>query len=212
MAIRAIGIDFDNTIVIYDHLFYGLALEKKLIGRDVSPFKKSIRDTIRQLPGGDVEWQKLQAMAYGANIGGAKVADGVLDFIKAARKRGLKVFIISHKTQFSNISLSPNYSIDLRRAALTWLKDNGFFDHDCVNPSQVIFAGTREEKIEKICDTNCEAFIDDLEETFLEPSFPPHVQKYLFLTGDQRPSDEISRLNVRIARSWKELYKQILNE
>ena len=39
--------------------------------------------------------------------------------------------------------------------------------------NQVYFSGTRAEKVVKIADLNCDAFIDDLEEVFAEKHFPP---------------------------------------
>ncbi len=60
-----IGIDFDNTIVTYDDLMYSLAMEMGLINPAVRKSKKLIRDNIRELPDGEIEWQKLQGLVYG---------------------------------------------------------------------------------------------------------------------------------------------------
>ena len=40
---KALGIDFDNTIVKYDNLFYRVALEKGLIDTSIGRSKKEIR-------------------------------------------------------------------------------------------------------------------------------------------------------------------------
>ena len=42
-----LGLDFDNTIVQYDSLFYKLGLEKGLIDESVDPLKNKIRDFLR---------------------------------------------------------------------------------------------------------------------------------------------------------------------
>ena len=47
-----IGIDFDNTIVTYDNVFYEHAVKLGLIDKSVSKNKKQIRDEIRKLPNG----------------------------------------------------------------------------------------------------------------------------------------------------------------
>ena len=39
-----IGLDFDNTIIDYDFLFYKLALELKLIPIDIHKSKVGVRD------------------------------------------------------------------------------------------------------------------------------------------------------------------------
>ena len=43
-----VGIDFDNTIVCYDSLFYNIALEKGLIPSNISKSKNSVRDYLRK--------------------------------------------------------------------------------------------------------------------------------------------------------------------
>ena len=42
-----VGVDFDNTIVSYDALFWNVALEKKLIPESVPPVKNAVRDHLR---------------------------------------------------------------------------------------------------------------------------------------------------------------------
>ena len=45
---KILGIDFDNTIVRYDNLFYKIALEKGLIDTSIGK-SKEIRDYLRSL-------------------------------------------------------------------------------------------------------------------------------------------------------------------
>ena len=40
-------LDFDNTIVCYDHLFYQKAIELGLVSKDIKKNKSAIRDHIR---------------------------------------------------------------------------------------------------------------------------------------------------------------------
>ena len=43
-----LGIDFDNTIVIYDKLFKEIALKRKLVTNNIDEDKKIIRDYLRK--------------------------------------------------------------------------------------------------------------------------------------------------------------------
>ena len=46
---KTIGIDFDNTLVIYDELFYKLAIERDLIPKNLSKNKIIIRNYLRAI-------------------------------------------------------------------------------------------------------------------------------------------------------------------
>jgi len=63
-----IGIDFDNTIVLYEDLFHRCALEEGLIRPETPKDKKAIRDEIRQLPQEEARWTILQGVVYGNAI------------------------------------------------------------------------------------------------------------------------------------------------
>ena len=41
-----VGLDFDNTLVRYDRLFYNLALERHLISKDTPMDKIEIRNSL----------------------------------------------------------------------------------------------------------------------------------------------------------------------
>ena len=43
-----LGLDFDNTLVKYDRLFYALAIERKLIDKNMPENKIAIRDFLRR--------------------------------------------------------------------------------------------------------------------------------------------------------------------
>jgi len=63
-----IGVDFDNTLVSYGDNVHREAVQRGLIPPVVGKSKKEIRDRIRQLPDGEIEWQRLQATVYGLKI------------------------------------------------------------------------------------------------------------------------------------------------
>jgi hypothetical protein len=174
-----IGIDFDNTLVSYDALIHDVALERRLIAPGDDRSKRAVRDRIRLLPEGEVEWQKVQALVYGPLMGRAQLMPGAEEFIRACRSRGWPVYIVSHKTEFAGYDETGT---NLRDAALAWMASQGFFGRAGLGFSrdQVFFEGTRGEKIERIRALRCTHFIDDLEEVFLEPSFPPDIRKCLF--------------------------------
>jgi hypothetical protein len=194
------GIDFDNTIVTYDELLTTIARERGLIDAARIQTKRSIRDQIRQLPDGEIEWQKCQALLYGPRIAEARLIEGVAEFISLCRERGIPVHIVSHKTEFSQYDATRT---NLRTAALAWMTANRFFDSAGLglSPRCVYFAGTRTEKIERIRDLACTHFIDDLEETFLEESFPPATARILYEPGRQSPAPH----GVALMRTWQEI-------
>jgi len=65
----------------------------------------------------------------------------------------------------------------------------------------VYFESTRREKIERIKEIQCTHFIDDLEETFLEDTFPTDIEKILYMTYMKHSAVQ----GVRLAASWKEI-------
>jgi hypothetical protein len=194
------GIDFDNTIVTYDELLTKIARERGLIHASGVQSKRSIRDQIRQLPDGEIEWQKCQALLYGQRISEATLAHGVSAFFLSCRERAIPVYIVSHKTEFSSYDASGT---NLRAAALDWMRANRFFEPDGLGlePNSVFFASTRSAKIERIRHLACTHFIDDLEETFLEDTFPGATARILYEPSRQGPPPP----GVALMRTWQEI-------
>ena len=93
---------------------------------------------------------------------------------------------------------------------MTWMRNHGFFDSDGLGLSEndVYFESTRIEKIERIKKLGCTHFIDDLEELFLEESFPGHVGKILFAPYGMK----LSLRGVIVASSWKDIHNYFFNE
>jgi hypothetical protein len=196
-----VGIDFDNTLVGYDELIHRAAADRGLIAGETGIAKRAVRDRIRLRPDGDLEWQKLQALVYGPLMPQARFIAGASDFVRACRARELRVYVVSHKTEFASYDETGT---NLREAALGWMASQGFFEAGGLgfDRSHVFFEATREAKIERIRTLGCTHFIDDLEEVFSEPGFPPRVLKLLYapdaasnLTGD-----------VRVMSSWSAIH------
>ena len=194
-----LGIDFDNTLVNYDNVLYQKALQLGLIASDMGRNKKNIRDKIRTLSDGESKWQKLQAFVYGKGMKDSMLFEGVKLFFDACRDAAINVSIISHKTKFASMD---EEQVNLRDTAINWMKKNRFFDNEGLGLSldRVYFESTRQEKIERIKQLGCTHFIDDLEETFLEDSFPANVERILY-------ANERSQLKgVKAFITWKEIY------
>lgn len=175
-----IGIDFDNTIVCYDDVFFRAALEKKLIPDTLSQSKTQIRDYFRAQQRED-EWTELQGYVYGARMDLARPFPGVEPFFHSCRKEGIKLSIISHKTRHPY--LGPKY--DLHAAAKKWLEKQPFF-HSEITP---FFELTLPEKLERIEKEQCDFFIDDLPELLNEAQFPAKVAKILFDPANLNPTN-----------------------
>lgn len=203
-----IGIDFDNTIAGYDHVFPTVAKAEGLLEATFNGGKQDVRQTLRERGlDGELMWQRLQGMVYGKYMYSAEIIDGVGEFLKTCRDRSVSVSIVSHKTETGH---HDPENINLRDAAKTWMREHGFFDPTCyaIDEKNVYFESTRDEKIARIAMLECTHFIDDLEEVLLEPGFPVAVTRILFSPtahdGETRPFS--------VTRSWQEIEKAIFDD
>ena len=203
---KIIGIDFDNTMINYDDVFLNRAMGLNLIIADTNKNKKELRDRIRLLPDGEIIWQKMQAFVYGHGIAGACLNEGVADFFKTCVQRGIKVYVVSHKTEHSPFD---DDQVNLRQAALDWMIANGFFRTEglALNQDQVYFEATRLEKIGRLKSLGCTHFIDDLEEIFLEKTFPEGVEKILFTPI---PPPAVAD-DIKVFKSWGRINEYFFN-
>jgi hypothetical protein len=170
-----VGVDFDNTIISYDHLILEAARRRGLVDAGMAANKKVLRDAIRLLPDGETSWQKVQAEIYGPAIGGAELIDGVREFLERCAAAGVQAHIVSHKTEYANYDTTGT---NLRDAALAWMESRALFG-GALARDNVSFAATREEKLARIAALGCGQFIDDLTEVLDHPDFPPAVEKLL---------------------------------
>jgi len=192
-----VGIDFDNTIVDYVQLISDTAAEMGLALGSGPKSKDEVRDLVRNLPDGELNWQRLQASIYGPGIRKAGPSAGVMTFLTGCKQRELEVYIVSHKTQFA---AQDSGGVDLREAAVSWLEKNKFLveSETGISQSRVYFGDTRLEKVQRIQDLGCTHFIDDLVETFLDPSFPTGVTKILYSPNPAGQPDP----DIIVADSW----------
>lgn len=199
-----LGVDFDNTIVCYDELFHRIAAERGLIPATLAARKNEVRDFLRRR-GQEQAWTELQGYIYGPRMPEAQPFPGVLEFFTRCVSQKLPVHIISHKTRAA--VAGPAY--DLQLTARDWLTAQGFFNPARVglSPDHVHFGTTRQEKIRLIRETGCTHFIDDLEETFLEETFPVGVVKILF--GVREPPPGLP--GVQAAEDWFQISEYVVN-
>lgn len=205
-----VGLDFDNTIAGYDELFAALCVEEGYF--DVAPAggKPAIRDALRARAGGEADWRRLQALAYGPRMADARMFDGVATFLKFCRYEKLGVSIVSHKTRRPACC---EIDTDLREAALEWMKTRGFFS-DCgfgLSPGDVYFEDSRADKVARIRELDCTVFVDDLEEVFNEAQFPSITHRILFApqgkAGDAAPEAAFT-----VCRNWSEIADEIVGQ
>lgn len=193
--IMRIGVDFDNTIVCYDKVFFAAALEKGLISEDLPGSKNQVREFLRESGNGNA-WTELQGYVYGARIAEADPYPGVFNFFQFCSQNNIPTFIISHKSRYPY--LGPKY--DLHDATHQWLVMKDFIHPDKLGLSKnsIFLELTKEKKLGRIAQLRCTHFIDDLPEFLTESNFPPGVKRILF------DPDEIYLLENSLSRfsSW----------
>ena len=170
-----LGIDFDNTLVCYDGLFYAEARRRGWVPADAPRHKQGVRDYLRA-QGRDADFTLLQGRVYGPGMTEAPAYPGALEAVKSLKSAGAQIFVISHKTRES-IS-GPQY--DLHQAARRWLDERGFFSPGFLRRDEVFFEETKEAKMARIAALHCGHFIDDLPELLGHPLFPVGTEPILF--------------------------------
>jgi len=189
-----LGIDLDNTIIDYTKAF-AEAARAAGVADTVGAGKTALRDGLRARAGGELIWQRVQALAYGPLIARAEPFPGVEAFFARARERGLALAIVSHKSEFAAAApTGPN----LRDCAQTWLDAHGFV---CDGKPAVFYESTRAAKCARIAELGLTHFIDDLVEVFEDPGFPPSCERWLF-APDAAPAFAPAE---RVFHSWPDI-------
>lgn len=178
-----IGIDFDNTIICYDHLFAEAAQNKNWN----APFhlgesKTLIKENLIKLDGNDFRWQELQAIVYGILIEKAQPFEGCTETLLFLKNSNIfELFVVSHKT------LRSNYlkEISLVDKAIDWVQKKNLLDF--IPKENFFFLPTRDEKIKVINELKLDFFIDDLLEVLEDDKFP--AIKKIFFTANPDKSD-----------------------
>lgn len=200
-----IGLDFDNTLIGYGHVFRELALERGLIPDTLPEDKVTIRGYVRKHHG-DIRWQELQVETYGRQIHRGRFMDGAGAFIHACREHHVELRIVSHKTRYGSVDAG---GCDMREAALGWMEANSFFNDVAAGGlgfarRHVFFAPTRAEKVATINELGCDVFVDDLVEVLGHPDLSPSVERILYT--DELTQDECCA----VAGPWSVISPHVL--
>jgi len=191
-----LGLDFDNTLISYDQLFYRVALDKGLIPAEIPKQKNAVRDSMRER-GIEEEWTRLQGEVYGSRILEAEPYPGMLATLKQLASKHIPMCIVSHKTRTPYLG-EP---WDLHAAARGWLQQQGFLAAKGLawSESQIFFELTKEEKVARILALGCTHYVDDLPEILA--MLPARVERILFA-----PSQDIQgQPDWKRMSSWQEL-------
>ena len=192
-----IGIDLDNTIVIYDDLIRAQA-DLYNVPQNLKS-KKDIADYLRT-NNLEYKWTEIQGLIYGPLMNKAKIAPNIYNIIIKLINYNVEIVIISHRTKYSQ----HDGSYDLHESASSWLNENIFFKLKGVQ-IKVLFGETIEDKINIIREQKVDYFIDDLKKILIHKNFPSLTKKILFTNGiDSNPLEEIS-----ILTNWNLLFKII---
>jgi len=193
-----IGLDFDNTIVSYDKLFYTVAMEQSLIPATLRQSKIAVREYLKR-QGLENKWTELQGYVYGAWMDEASAYPGVLHFIMEAKQLDLKMSIVSHKTLHPVIGSEYN----LPEAARHWIDQHLIDEHGrhLINHNDIYFEPTKCSKLSRITTIACTHFIDDLPDILADSDFPPSCTPILFDPEDHHHNNQYWHRY----RSWTEL-------
>ncbi len=171
MTSKSIGIDLDNTLINYD---VSAVIYAKQLGMYDIENLSDLRIHLRKIE--DLEWQRAQAWIYTDGLEFAHLARGWKDFLNFLTKTSTSLFIVSHKTKFSQIdSKGPNF----HECAQRWLKTN-LGIKGLAQVHSTFFEPSRIAKLNRINSLNLSAFVDDLPEVLKDPSFPRGVKPILF--------------------------------
>ena len=164
-----IGIDIDNTIICYDHVFAAVANSRGFLVQS-SASKTEVKKWFHERDMHQA-FTHLQGEVYGKFIDLANLFDGVLAFIDFAKKSGCHLFLVSHKTRYPLVG----EKVDLHKSARKFLIDNNVIskcDGVGVPLNNVFFETTLNRKINRISTLNLDFFIDDLLKIFEHSKFP----------------------------------------
>lgn len=179
-----IGLDLDNTLVDYGGLFLAAAQRLGLAGPEAPQDKTALRDWLRRRPGGEENWQRVQAAVYGPGLAQARPFAGADAFLARAAAAGYRLAVVSHKTRFA----AKGEGEDLHAVARDWLRERGWMGPGApLAEDRVHFEATRAAKVARIRLLGCAAFVDDLPEVLTHPDFPAGVLRLLFAPGGERP-------------------------
>jgi hypothetical protein len=202
-----LGLDFDNTLACYDRSFIQAAKQRDLLPIGWTGGKLALRDFLRnQGEDGESVWQTLQGCVYGELMPQAWLKPGAGWFLLRCKARGIRISIVSHKTEYSS---KDSKRVPLREVAREWMVQMGFFDSDryAIPLDAVHFEPTRYEKVQQIRTLKCTHFIDDLPEVLSHLEFPVETEKILY---DPELKAHGLTASVSIFANWSSIGEELL--
>lgn len=201
-----IGLDFDNTIVLYDEIFYNYALHKNYIESNIPKTKKSVRDELIK-KNQEPLFTEIQGIVYGKLIKYAPLQKGFLDSLTQLTELKCKISIVSHKTRFPIIGEKT----DLHQSALNWLINNEVINNKFfkLNRENIFFEETEEKKINRIKQIGCTHFVDDLKKILFK--LPKDIIKIHFVKDFTLNKDSIPNKDFYYMKNWENLKNIIKN-
>ncbi len=190
-----IGLDFDNTIVCYDHAIARLADELLSLPETVPRTKLGVREHLRD-EGHEDEWTAFQGALYGPGMQHAQPFTGCLDTLRGLTAEGHSFYIVSHRS--ARPYAGPAY--DLHNYARQWVAHH-LLEAGLIKADAMFFHETRKEKVAQIAKLDCALFLDDLPEVFAEPDFPYTTQPILFDPEERAKRDG----QYWVAHDWRTL-------
>jgi hypothetical protein len=192
-----IGVDFDNTLVSYDRAFAAVGKEEGLLPADFGGGKDAAKRWLYRARPDGYAWELLQGLVYGRRIDRAELHAGAAEFLRQCREQNdWQVYVVSHKTVLAH---HDPLQTNLRASALDWMKRRGFFDKGGfgLDAGQVFFEDTRDAKVRRIGELDCQIFVDDLPEVLGHADMPAACRKILFATEHCGPFER--------AANWTEV-------
>ncbi len=201
-----IGIDFDNTTVSYEQVFYEIAKRENIDTSSYSilgSYKTQVKMALAEKVDGDNEWQRIQGYVYGLGMSSAHIMFGFFNFLLNCKLNNWDVYIVSHKSEYGHFDKSRT---NLRYAALDWMKNNNFFydSEPLISIDNIFFLDTQDCKINKIKDLKLDLFIDDLLEVFQNQLFPKEIKKFLL----NKKLEKCCK-SIKIFTSWDEISNEL---
>jgi hypothetical protein len=198
-----LGLDFDNTIVCYDTAIALLAERLLELPAEVPRTKLGLRDFLR---GSDREheWTAFQGELYGPGMRYAQPFRGAIETMRQLVAAGHKLVIVSHRSRRPYAGEPHDLHAAARFWVAEWLQSAGLFAED---KGSVNFLETRQEKVARIAELGCQAFLDDLPDVLGAPGFPDDTTGILFDPSASSPATE----GKRCISAWPEL-RAVLNE
>jgi hypothetical protein len=196
-----LGLDFDNTIVCYDAAIEKLAEDLFDLPLDVPRTKLGLREYLR---GADrePEWTAFQGELYGPGMRHAQPFEGVIETMLKLVAAGHHLVIVSHRSRRPYAGKLHDLHAAARCWVAEWLQSVGLFGQ-LGDESDVHFLETFDQKLAKIAELNCNAFLDDLPEVFAASGFPIGVHAILFdATGSAKGVRDCS---ISAVRSWADI-------